>query len=340
MFTEIKYLNLLSVRLEKFKKKSDYLWNFRCPICGDSRRNKNKARGYVFQVKGKLRYKCHNCGSSLTFDKFIEGQDPALYKQYRLEKFQDSGKPQRNQANLRKVKSATKAFQERMNDFQFEVVRNDTLSSLVKVDSLNNSHPAKEYLLNRRLPTEALYYTEKFQEWVNSVKPNTFPNTDKDEPRIIIPFIDKEGVVFGFQGRSLSASGLRYITILLDEEHPKIFGLNTLDYDSTIYICEGPLDSLLLQNCAAMAGADLSSGWPYGGECVYILDNEPRNRDMVSRLKKLIERGESVVIWPTTIKEKDINDMILADIPVQEVIQSHTYNGLKATLKLKDWTKV
>ena len=331
MYIDIKYLNLLSSRLDKFKQKNNHLWNFRCPVCGDSKKHKNKARGFVYQLKNELIFKCHNCGVSKSFSNLLLELDPVLHKQYRLEKFT---------APKRKPPSKKEAALIRKLKNKIPVFTTSPLDSLTKIDDLNKDHPAREYLLNRKLPTEALYYTDKFQEWVNSVKPDTFPVTDNDEPRIIIPFIDKEGVVFGFQGRSLSASGLRYITILLDEEHPKIFGLNTLDYDSTIYICEGPLDSLLLQNCAAMAGADLSSGWPYGGKCVYILDNEPRNRDMVNRLRKLIDRGESVVIWPNTIKEKDINDMVLAGIPVQEVIQSHTYNGLTATLKLKDWTKV
>lgn len=338
MFTEIKYLNLLSVRLQKFKKKDDFLWNFRCPICGDSQRNKNKARGFIFQVKGKLRYKCHNCGSSLTFDRFLEGQDPTLFKQYKLEKFQESGK--KKPVDMRKVKR-TLAFSERMNDFQFQVLqKKSVLQDLVPITNLNNSHPAREYLLNRQLPIEALYYTEKFMEWVNSVKPNTFQSTDKDEPRIIIPFINKEGVVFGFQGRSLHSVGLRYITILLDEEQQKIFGLNRIDYEKTIYICEGPFDSLLLENAVAMAGADLSTSDSLGSNVVYVLDNEPRNKDIVSRIQKLIDRGESVVVWPSQITEKDINDMVLSGIDVNSVIQSNTYKGLNAILKLKDWKKV
>jgi transcription elongation factor Elf1 len=340
MYTEIKYLNLLSIRLDKFKQRKDYLWNFRCPLCGDSQRNKNKARGFVFQVKGNLRYKCHNCGASHTFEKFLENQDPVLYKQYRLEKFEDSGKSQKNQANLRKVKSATKAFQERMNDFQFEVLKPNILSDLERIDSLNKSHPAREYLLNRRLPTEALYYTEKFQEWVNSVKPDTFPSSNKDEPRIIIPFISKEGDVFGFQGRSLCSDGLRYITILLDEEAPKIFGLNTINYDKRIYITEGPFDSLLIGNAVAMAGADVRADVLDGCDLVYVYDNEPRNKEICRRIKSHIERGDSVVIWPSVLKQKDINDMVLAGIDVEDVIRSNTFSELTATLKLKDWTKV
>ncbi len=341
-FVDSKYVNLVSSRLEKFKRTKADLFNFRCPICGDSSKNKTKTRGYLYTVKNNTNFKCHNCGASHTFDKFLEMQDPVLYKQYRMEKFEESGKgkSQQNQASLRKIKTASKAFAERMNDFQFEVLKPNILANLTPVDSLNKSHPATEYLLNRRLPTEDLYFTDKFQEWVNSIKPDTFPSIEKDEARIIIPFINKEGDVFGFQGRSLSNTGLRYITILLDEDAPKIFGLNRIDYGKTVYICEGPLDSLLLKNAVAMAGADLSADWNLGNDVVYVLDNEPRNRDIVSRLTKLINAGQSVVLWPSTLKEKDINDMVLAGYNPQELIQSNTFTGLTATLKLKDWTKV
>ena len=327
MYTEIKYLNLLSVRLEKFKKKKDYLWNFRCPVCGDSQRNKNKCRGFVFQVKGNLLYKCHNCQFSAPLPKLIEVVDSALYQQYRMEKFKDSKKKRPNMKKVAKVVSQAPVF---------EI---DVTSTLTPVSNLNTEHPAKEYLLQRKLPLEALYYTEKFQEWTNSIKPGTFEDISHDEPRIIIPFKDREGNTFGYQGRSLSDSGLRYITILLQEDKPKIFGLNTLDYEQTIYVTEGPLDSLFIKNCCAMAGADLSGISDLGSDVVYIFDNEPRNPQIVSRVRKLIDRGQSVVIWPSYINQKDINDMILAGIPVQNVIESNTYKGLKATLKFNEWRK-
>lgn len=327
MFTEIKYLNLLSIRLEKFKKKSDYLWNFRCPICGDSEKNRNKARGFVFQVKGRLRYKCHNCGASHTLDKFIEIIDPVLYKQYKLEKFQDSGKKRVDQRKVNRIVSSKPHFEKRI------------LDDLTPISELNNSHQAREYLESRKLPFEALYWTEKFQEWTNSIKPGTFHDINSDEGRIIIPFIDKEGVVFGYQGRSLSPHGLRYITILIEEDRPKIFGLNLINYDSTIQICEGPFDSLLLENAVAMAGADLSDCDVLGSDVVYILDNEPRNTEISSRLQKLIKNGQQVVIWPNNIHEKDINDMHLAGIAVANVIKLNTYSGLTAQLKYNEWKK-
>jgi len=327
MYTEIKYLNLLSIRLEKFKKKGDYLWNCRCPICGDSQKHKNKARGFVFRVKGDLLYKCHNCQYSVPLPKLIEVIDPQLYQQYRMEKFKDGKKKRPDMRKVERVVSNTPVF------------KVNPLSALTKIDDLNNSHPAKEYLLNRQLPTEALYYTEKFQEWTNSIKPGTFEDTNYDEPRIIIPFKDKEGNTFGFQGRSLHNSGLRYITILIEEGQPKIFGLDTLDYDQTIYITEGPFDSLLIKNACAMAGADVRKDSFDGCSVVYIYDNEPRNKQITARISKHISDGDSVVIWPSSISQKDINDMILAGIPVQSVIESNTYQGLKATLNFNDWRK-
>ena len=327
MYTEIKFLNLLSSRLQKFKQKKRNLWNFRCPICGDSTRNKNKARGFVFELKGDLVFKCHNCGVSMPIGKLIEHIDPTLYKEYRLEKFKDSNKPRIDMRKVNRVVSSTPVF------------KVNILKDLTPIDNLNNSHPAREYLLNRRLPTEALYYTEKFKEWTNSVKPDTFPDTNQDEGRIIIPFRNKKGNVFGYQGRSLSNTGLRYITILLEEDQPKIFGLNTINYDETVYITEGPLDSLFLKNCVAMAGADVHTDGVLGDNNVFIFDNEPRNEQITERISQCIDNGISVVIWPDNIKEKDINDMVLAGHSVQNLVESNVYSGLTAKLKFNEWKK-
>lgn len=330
MITEIKYLQLLSPRLEKFKQKKDFLWNFRCPLCGDSQKNKNKVRGFVFRVKGDLVYKCHNCQISLPLAKLIQELDPGLYKEYKLEKFKENNSV-RQKVDMRKVKrivSTTPIFKE------------SKLSSLTPLDNLNNSHPAKRYILARKLPVEALYYTEKFKEWTNEIKPGTFEDTSNDEPRIIIPFLDKEGNLFGYQGRSLSPTGLRYITVLLEEDHPKVFGLNNVTEDRTVYITEGPFDSLLLSNSVAMAGADINTDCLHlGDDCVYVYDNEPRNHQICERLLKQIHAGQKVVIWPSEIQEKDINDMFLAGHDVQSVVESNTYSGLTAKLKFNQWRK-
>ena len=330
MYTEIKYLNLLSVRLERFKKTKEYVWNFRCPLCGDSQRTKTKSRGFVFRHKSSLLYKCHNCQISLPFPKLLEMMDSDLHQEYKLERFRDSAKP-KPRRDMRKVNRIVSQKP------QFKV---DILSNADPITSLNTSHPAREYLEKRKLPIEALYYTEKFKEWVNSVKPDTFEDTRHDEARIIIPFKDKEGNVFGFQGRSLSSTGLRYITILIEEEQTKIFGLDNVDTKKAVYVTEGPFDSLLLRNAVAMAGADVDANLiNLGDDIVYVYDNEPRNSQITNRISKHIESGHSVVIWPDGIKEKDINDMVLAGIPAQDIVESNTYQGLQAKLQFNKWKK-
>ena len=327
MYTEIKYLNLLSTRLDKFKQKKQKLWNCRCPICGDSQRNKSKARGFFYETKGEIYYKCHNCGYGAKFAFFLKQLDPTLYSEYRMEKFKDSNTSTKiSEENVRVIK-------------QKPVFNVDILSTLTAVQNLNNSHPAREYLLNRRLPLEGLFWTDNFKEWTNSVKPGTFDDTRHDEGRIIIPFRDQKGVTFGYQGRSLSSTGIRYITILLQEDAQKIFGLNRLDYEKPIFITEGPFDSLFLENAVAMAGSDAdcrSFGWR---DYIWVYDNEPRNRQIVERIAKLISRGDKVVIWPSGIQQKDINDMVLAGVDVQNIVQSNIYKGLTATLKFNQWKK-
>lgn len=286
----------------------------------------------MFQVKGDLVYKCHNCQVGMGFGKFLEIMDPASYKQFKLEKFQENGtKTKKPRVDLRKAKKVVSAK---------PVFKKNLLAGLQPLDSLNKEHPAKEYILNRKLPTNSLYYTEAFKEWTNSVKPGAFESTTKDEPRIIIPFLDKNGELFGFQGRSLSSDGLRYITIMLRDDVPKIFGLNRVDTSRTVYVVEGPLDSLLLDNAVAMAGADVAEHPELlGNDVVYIYDNEPRNKQITDRMAKHMKSGHSLVIFPKGVDQKDINDMVLAGHKVQSMVESNCYQGLKLTLKFNEWRK-
>jgi hypothetical protein len=218
-------------------------------------------------------------------------------------------------------------------------VKRDT--NLEKISSLNNSHPARVYLEQRGIEDlDYFYFCPKFKEWTNKQK-KTFDTLRQDSPRIIIPFKDKAGNLFGYQGRSLAPKAkLRYITIMLDEDQPKIFGLDRVNTDETIYIVEGPFDSTFIKNSVAMAGSDAdirTFGW---SDHIWIFDNEPRNREIVARISKVIDRGDKVVIWPKNIQQKDINDMHLAGHDVQTLVESNIYQGLTATLKFNDWKKV
>ena len=51
-----KYIGLVSSRLPKFKRIKPNLYNCRCPICGDSQKQRNKARGYFYAIKANTNY--------------------------------------------------------------------------------------------------------------------------------------------------------------------------------------------------------------------------------------------------------------------------------------------
>ena len=127
---------------------------------------------------------------------------------------------------------------------------------------------------------------------------------------------------------------------MLDDDAPKIYGLDTIRTDKPIYIVEGPFDSTFVENSVAMCGADVDVGSLGWSDYIWIYDNEPRNREITNRISKTIDRGDKVVIWPENIDDKDINDMVMSGLDVMSVIESNIYSGLEAKLKFTTWKKI
>ena len=326
-YLDTKYINLASASLQKYKKVKNGLWTFRCPYCGDSKKNKNKTRGYIFQVKGDHVFKCHNCGITRSFSNFLKDHVPHVYDEYVMERYKEGtiGK------NVPKPD---------LTQFIYKPKFEKRTVDLEPLSCLNNFHVAKKYILDRGIPEnklDRLYYCPNFKEWTNTQK-HTFSDTTNDEERIIIPLNDTDGNLIGFQGRSLSPNAkMRYITVMLNEDAPKLYGLDHINKNETIYIVEGPLDSFFLENSVAMCGSDVdirSFGW---SDYIWVYDNEPRSRQITDKISKSIDAGDAVVIWPRSIKEKDLNDMVTSGINVKNVIQSNVYQGLKAKLQLSSW---
>jgi len=338
-FIDVKYLNLLSSQLGQFKRKNDNLYNFRCPFCGDSQKDKTKARGYVFQKEADLIFKCHNCGIGAGMSHLIKHVNPEMHKQFMLEKF---GARVNKKVDKQESVGYKKVDIRRMRKPQF--LKDTPLSQIKKVSQLKFDHPAKQYIVSRKIPTNRhaeLFYAPKFYKWVNECIPNKFPNVAKDEPRLVIPFIDEHNRLIGFQGRAFGKSQPKYITIMLDEDAPKIYGLNRVDWSKPVIIVEGPIDSMFVDNAIAMAGSD--SARFEVENAVFCWDNEPRSRENIRRMENAIEEGKSVVIFPNGIEEKDINDMILGGrdvMEIQTIISNNTFKGLSAKAKLSEWRKI
>lgn len=328
-YLDVKYINLISPQLLKFSRKKDSLYNFRCPYCGDSKKRKDKTRGYLFKIKNDFVFKCHNCGVGRTFTNFLKDNCPHLHDQYVLERYKEG--------------LTGKGTQTKNPDFNFKTpvfVKTKRDVNLESIADLNTSHPARQYLESRKIKElDYFFYCPKFKEWTNSQK-KVFDTLRKDSPRIIIPLRDKDGKMFGYQGRSLAPKAkLRYISVMLDDAKQKVFGWDRVDLNKQIYVTEGPFDSMFIRNSIAMCGSDVDLS-TFNYQFTFVFDNEPRNREIVDKISKTIDKGYSVVIWPSSITDKDVNDMVLSGHDVQSVVEYNTHQGLEAKLKLIEWKKV
>ena len=324
-YIDLKYIMMVSPRLDKFKRVRDNLFNFRCPYCGDSQKSQSKARGYFYRKKNDFFYRCHNCAKGTTFGKVLEYIDSETHKQYVMERWRgDAPNTKEPEFNFKAPK--------------FKKI-DPKLENLTPINKLNTDHPARQFVESRQIPEEFysdLYLCSKFFEWA---KIGTLVPRRQEHPRLVIPFRDETGEVFAAQGRAFGKETPKYLTVKFQDK-PKIFGLDRADLSRKIHVVEGPIDSLFVDNCLAMGGADFGS---LPEDATIILDNEPRSREIIKRMENLIENNYELVIWPDSIPHKDINDMILAgmtSVDVQKLIKQNTYNGLQATARLSAWKRI
>ena len=338
---ESKYIGLISHRLRNFKRKQDYLWNFSCPICGDSKKNLLKARGYVYKKGNNLFYSCKNCGIGTSLGKLLENVDGSLYKEYVLERYKSG------ESGFSNFKEPT---------FNVPSPRFDKLDKPKIFEhaefcsNLSSEHFCLAYLKNRQIPKEfysQLLFTSHYKKFIDALVPNHGKKLI-DDARVIIPFYDVYNNLIAVSGRALETSDktLRYITIrTTDSEEKLVFGMDRVSVHEPVRVVEGPLDSLFVKNCVASADANLAivAENISAGKKVLIFDNEPRNKEIVKLMQESIKSNHNIVIWPNTIQAKDVNEMVMSGISVDEIesiISSNTFSGLEAQTKFVFWKKI
>ena len=339
---EHKYVALISSHLRNFKRKSSSLYNFSCPICGDSNTHRNKARGYIYDKKGKMLFHCHNCNATMAVPNFIKMLDQNLYNQFVMEKIQD---------NKTEEQLDLESFVEKMKKPVF--LKEGPLKGLKKVSQLSPDHKTKRFVDARRIPNPyhaKLFNCPNFKQFTNNLMPGKFDRSslERDETRLLIPFLNKDKKLHAYQGRALGSSKVKYITIVLDESVPKVYGLDTVNFNKPVYVMEGPIDSMFVNNSIATAGGDLVSAVgsfdsQAKSSMVVVYDNEPRSKETIKKLDKAIMQGYNVCIWPENLEHKDINDMILAGLSsefIEHIIRTNTYRDLAAKLALTKWSKM
>lgn len=342
LFIDHQFVSQVGPRLDRFKRKNLKTYNFRCPFCNDSEKSKIKARGYFYVRGNDIFYKCHNCFKSWTLGHFLKEFDPQLYERYVFDRYT---KGENGHSNYVKPTFSEFVFKPDFSDSTGSSPTNDgnILHDLSTIDALPDYHRAKKYLISRQIPKEFLdqfFWCDDFKRLAEKVDPELHSLRENEE-RIIIPFFDAEKNLIAIQGRILGDVGLRYITIKVNKNAPKLFGMDKVDLSRRVYIFEGPIDSLFIPNSIATAGASLAELSIIPNR-VFVYDNERRKTEIVEAMVKKANDNEEVVVWPDTIPEKDINAMILAGKTPTELIsilEDYTFKGLQARVKITEWRR-
>ena len=338
MWLEQKYMNLLSSRLLQFKPRNKG-FNFRCPYCGDSQTSKYKARGWVYEKKGDYKFHCFNCNTSKGFTYFLKDLDANLYSEYRMESLKESGPRNVTGAPVENSVSYGKP----------KFLKEGPLKGLKKVSQLSPDHKVKKFVESRRIPNPyhaVLFSCPNFKHYTNNLVPDKFDSSslERDETRLLIPFINANKDVHAYQGRAIGESKVKYITIVLDDTTPTVYGLDKANFNKDVYVFEGPIDSMFVPNSIATAGGDLVSSVRTfdKSKLVIVYDNEPRSKETIKKIDKAILQGYRVCIWPDNLDAKDVNDMVLSGLSsefIKHIIDTNTYKDLSAKLALTRWSK-
>jgi hypothetical protein len=327
VYLDRKYLLLVSSRLDRFSQKKEDLFNFRCPMCGDS--------GYIHRKSNDYYFICHNCNYGTTFAKFLKFIDETVYRQYAIERYADG---ENYHSNYKKVEFnlVGPKPKECLNKLSIKNL------PLPNINSLPQNNSGRQYIENRKIPKKfwnEIFYTENFKEFMDECYPEHGKILEEDS-RIVLCYTNKKGEITNIAARAIGSSKKRYITVKVSEEK-KVFGIHRIDESKTVFVVEGQFDSFFLDNSIASGDSNLV-GLVKDLELtnfVIVFDNEPRNKELNKEIQKAVNAGYSVCLFPSNISEKDINEMVLNGIDVEAIINENTFKGLTANLKYNAWKK-
>src|SRR5574343_378699 len=352
-FLQQTYFSLISTRLIGVKSAGKN-YNFRCPFCGDSNKNKHKKRGYLI-CDVDTYYKCHNCGVSYSFDKFLLELDNNLYNEYRIEKFKKELGHYDNKKNKEKIAKVLNTT----NTQAKKIINNPLIhcKQLSKISINDDLYPVKEYCINRKIPEkyfDVIYACRNIHDISKMIPKYHDKDFMTDDMFMIVPFFKKDLSYEFIQCRTINknSTGLRFITFEIENETTsnlntiKLWGEQFIDWCKPIRILEGVIDAVFVENSLALAGASVNSaieyikmkqtqvlGKPNLKNIVFCLDKDYQwNIEIRKLLDKRIDDGYSVLIYDKRFIEKDINDMIVKqnwnEYKINDYITNRTFNVL------------
>ncbi len=331
-YLDSKYARLAGAYLNKFKETRNNHFNFRCPKCGDSKTDPEKSRGWFYLKDRTLKFKCHNCGyTKASLLKFLQEFIPNLYTDYLLE-LNGPRRPSQT-TDPKRVYSIEKA--NRIKSLSHSITPGRLFKKL--------DEESKEYLKNRKVPEifwSRIYCTDRFKTITNNLIKDKFSNNEEYGRKFIIfPLISKDQNFIGYQGRCItSTKGPKYITIAFHKNrYQTIFGADRVSCKKRVWIFEGPIDSLFIENSIALCGASKSIDFEEYPNRVFVLDPDTRNPQIVKMYNQLITKGERIVILPKRYSGMDTNDLVLQGIDPLKLYKQHSYSGLMAKVEIAKW---
>ena len=341
VYIDRKYLGSVSHKLERFSQKNTDLYNFRCPFCGDSQKNKLKSRGYVYCKGNDYFFRCHNCSMSTSFGNFLKQIDQSVYKEYILERYSAG-----DNAHSNYQKPTFDALKGNAFGAFAKFTQSIPKIKLENINQLEKDHYAREYISDRSIPISRwndIYYADNFKEFLDSEFPTHNVANLPEDDRIVLLYKDELGNITDIAGRALGDNKLRYITVKV-QEGKKVYGLERVNRENTAYIVEGQFDSMFIDNCLASGDSNLIGLADYLDiKCVLIYDAEPRNKEIVKQIATAIDLGYTICLLPTDMNGKDINEMVINGLDpssVMAMIHQNTVHGLEAKMKFINWKKV
>lgn len=324
---------ILGQSLEQFKKINSYLFNFRCPICGDSKKNKYKSRGYIYRLNDQMNVKCHNCNYSSRLSNFIKTINPSIYNEYLLD-------------NLGNVTSQKEDIIDTLINKPV-IIKDKILHGLQRLDTLSLNHPAINYVIKRKIPRQhwkLFFFTPKFKKYINSIDPSKFEKIENDYPRLIIPYYNEHSVCFGISARAFGSEEPKYYNMKIDENEEFVYGMERINKNEQIYCVEGAIDSLFIPNSIAASGTSFNKSilQELKQNLIVIPDNEPRSPVLVSIVENIIDNGYKIVLWPNSFVYKDINKAIMEGVSQEQllsIINNNITQGMVAKLNFNSWRK-
>src|ERR1017187_801457 len=322
---------------------------FNCPLCYAGGKSEPKSMVVIESVRADCvilfcqRASCPSralskTGGGIRLSTFLRHFSPAIYDDYRAAlRAGARGIAPRLPAPLLPV-----AARERHSAADPETLLAFIRAELPSAFSLAADHPARLYVERRHLPErhrDLLLWDDAF----NHTAALLDGQERRPDARLVLPYLDVTGTkLTAILGRSIQPDVQpKYLAAKVDPDSSLIFGLDRVDADQRVLVLEGPLDSLFLDNAAAVTGTALTKAADHlpKQQLVLVFDNQAKIADHMIRAAL---DGFRVAVWWFQGGEgtKDIEDLVMAGNDPEKlaaVLGENSFTGTEAIRRIWRW---